>query len=65
MKTSQEREDAFRADLHALLAKHEAEMNVTDDGKDFGLHTGVCEISMSGKWDSDGNQVAEYTEFRL
>lgn len=65
MKTAQEREDAFRDDLAQLLAKHGAEMDVTDDGRDFGLHRGVCEISMNGKWDENGNQVAEYTEFRL
>ena len=64
MRTAKEREHAFRLDLAKLLAKHEAEINVTDDGKEFGLHSGVCEISMFGKWE-DGQLVAEYTEFRL
>jgi hypothetical protein len=65
MKTAKEREEAFRRDLAELLAKHEAEMDITDDGKSYGLHSGVCVISMPPRWDSDGDQLAEYTEFRL
>ena len=58
------REAAFRADFAALLAKHGAELEVTDDGKPYGLHNGVAIISMQGIW-ADGEQTAEYTEFRL
>lgn len=65
MITKQEREQAFRHDLAELLAKHEAEMQVGDDGKDFGMHNGICEITMMTKWDEEGNQIAEYAEFLI
>ena len=33
MRTAKQREDEFRADLKALLAKkHKAELDITDDG---------------------------------
>lgn len=63
--SAKEREEAFRRDLAKLLSQHGAELEVTDDGKSYGMHSGVCEISMAGKWDDGGNLVAEYTEFRL
>lgn len=65
MKTAKHREEAFRADLALLLERHDAELCVTDDGKPYGLHNGICEITMQSKWDDDGNEVAEYTSFRL
>ena len=65
MITSAERECAFRKDLAELLAKHDAELQVTDDGKGYGFHRGVCEISMGARWDSEGTQTAEYTDFQL
>lgn len=65
MKTSQQREEAFRADLAELLKKHNAEMNVTDDGSPWGMHVGICQVWMSPEWDADGNQIADYTEFKL
>ena len=58
MITGAERECAFRKDLSELLAKHDAELQVTDDGKGYGLHRGVCEISISGQWDSEGTPTA-------
>ena len=65
MITSAEREQAFRKDLAEFLAKHDAELQVTDDGKGYGLHRGVCEISISGQWDSEGTPTAEYAYFQL
>lgn len=65
MKTAKEREAAFRHDLSALLAKHEAELTLTDDGKPYGMHTGIAVVTMTNQFDSDGNEIAEYTEFRL
>lgn len=65
MKTAKEREDAFRRDLAELLQKHGAELQVTDDGRPYGLHSGVCRISMYGKWNADGEPMEEYAEFDL
>lgn len=65
MKTAAEREAAFREDFEALLKRHKAEFDVTDDGRPYGMHSGVAEITMSGEWDEDGSQTAEYAEFRI
>lgn len=65
MKTQKEREDAFRRDLAELLAKHKAELDITDDGKNYGMHCGIAVVTMMGEWDEAGNQTAEYTEFRI
>jgi hypothetical protein len=65
MRTPKEREDAFRRDLAALLAKHKAELEITDDGKPYGLHSAEAVVTMMGEWDEAGNQTAEYTEFRI
>ncbi len=65
MKTAKEREAAFRADLAELLARHKAELNITDDGKSYGLHQGVAEVTMMAEYDADGNQTAESTDFRI
>jgi len=65
MLTSKEREAAFLSDLGALLAKHKATLDVTDDNANWGMQQGVCEITMMSIWDADGTQTAEYTTFRL
>lgn len=65
MRTPKEREDAFRRDLAELMARHRAELDITDDGKSYGLHQGIAVVTMMSEWDADGNQTAEYTEFRL
>jgi hypothetical protein len=65
MKTPQEREAAFRRDLAELLAKHNAEIDVTDDGKPWGQHSGIAVVTMMNEFDEAGNETAEYTEFRL
>lgn len=65
MKTAKEREAAFRNDLSELLATHDAELAVTDDGKPYGMHAGIAVVTMTNQFDSDGNEIAEYTEFRL
>ena len=65
MQTPKEREDAFRRDLAELLAKHKAELEITDDRKPYGLHSGEAVVTMMSEYDEDGNQTAEYTEFRI
>ena len=65
MRTPEEREADFRADLAELLAKHKAELDITDDGKSYGMHCGIAVVTMMSEWDAAGTQTAEYTEFRL
>lgn len=65
MKTAKQRECEFLADLKILLEKHGAEIDITDDGRPYGLHSGVCLVSMSGKYAEDGEMTEEYAEFRL
>jgi hypothetical protein len=65
MKTAQQREEAFRMDFEALCEKHNATINVTDDGKPYGMHNGVATVTMEASWDGNGNQTEEYTEFNL
>ena len=65
MKTKKEREEEFRRDLAELLAKHKAELDITDDDKSYGMHSGIAVVTMMNEWDEDGNQTAEYTEFRI
>ena len=65
MKTAKEREEAFRCDLAELLARHKAELAITDDGKSYGMHSGIAVVTMMSEWDEAGNQTAEYTEFRI
>lgn len=63
--TSKEREDAFRKDLKELLSKHNAELQITDDGRDWGMHSGIAIVSISSEFDSNGDLVAESTEFQI
>ena len=64
MITAKQREDAFRADLKALLEKHGAELDVTDDHEPYGQHQGICVISMLQVY--DGNKcLKQYCEFNL
>jgi hypothetical protein len=65
MRTAKQREEEFRADLKALLEKHKAELDITDDGRSYGMHNGIAVVTMMGEWDGDGNETAEYTEFRI
>jgi IS1 family transposase len=65
MRTAQEREQAFRRDLAELLAKHEAELEITDDRKDYGQHNGIAVVTMYTKRDSAGNETDEFTSFQI
>jgi hypothetical protein len=65
VKTAKQREEDFRRELAELLERHGAEIDVTDDGRPFGMQSGVCLVTMGGQYDEDGKTVAEYTEFQL
>lgn len=65
MKTAKEREAAFRQDLADLLKKHSAELTITDDGKSYGMHSGIAIVSIDSEWDSNGDVIAEYAEFQI
>ncbi|WP_139786801.1 hypothetical protein [Desulfamplus magnetovallimortis] len=65
MKTAAEREMNFRRDLDELLAKHKAELDITDDGAEYGMHSAIAVVTMMPEWSQDGDQTTEYTEFRI
>jgi hypothetical protein len=65
MRTAAQREADFRADFAELLKKHGAEFEVTDDGKPWGMHSGVARVSMQQEWAADGTLRADYAEFEL
>lgn len=47
-----DREIAFKLELHALLKKHGAQLEITDDGKDFGMHSGVAIVTLRPEYES-------------
>lgn len=59
------REAAFREDFAELLAKHSAELIITDDGKPYGLHRPIVVIGLNGYWGENGSKHMDYVEFRL
>lgn len=66
MKTAVERESAFRKDLDDLLTKHGAVLDITDDGEDCGFGvSGIAVITMYSTWDINGDQTADFAEFRI
>ena len=67
MQTKQQIEQAFRADLQALLDKYGAELEAKDHyqgwaecGEDVRMT-----VTIQGEWDKDGDPVREYTEIDL
>lgn len=64
-REAKEREAEFRKDLEELLKKHKADIEVTDDGRAYGMHKGIAIVTMQSEWDEGGNQTEEYVEFRL
>lgn len=62
MISAKQREVDFRADLQQLLEKHRAKLQITDDGKSYGMQSGVCRIIMMSVY-SDTDCVMDYCEF--
>jgi len=65
MITAKEKEDAFRADFAELLTKHKAQLEITDDGKPYGMHSPIAEIWIDAEFDADGNETAKHADFRI
>lgn len=59
-----DREQEFRDDLRALLAKHNAELEITDDGKPYGMATPIVRVSMESVYEGD-KLVKDFCEFEL
>ena len=57
-------EQSFRQDWAELLAKYNAECVVTDDGKPYGQHSGICIIYIPSIW-KDDKLLQDYCEFNL
>lgn len=60
--TSAEREKAFREAILKVCAEHGAEIEITDDGKPYGMHKAILMISMPSVWDGD-RLVKDFCEF--
>ncbi len=50
MLTKKQREESFRKDFQELLSKHKAEFDITDDGRQYGMHSGEVRIYMDGEY---------------
>lgn len=57
-----DREQAFREAIAVVCREHGAELNVTDDGRPYGMHSGVLIVSMASVYDGD-RLVKEFCEF--
>lgn len=62
MKTKEEVEQAFRADLQELLNKYGAEIESTDCGV---YRHSVLTVYIEGKYSPDGECIIAYTDFEL
>jgi len=65
MITAKEIEAAFRIDHFALLAKHKAELVISDDVNPFGAYTSIAEIWINTEFDQDGNKTSEGAVFKI
>lgn len=60
--TSIEREKLFRDAIAEVCLLHGAELEVTDDGKNYGMQSGVLRVTMKSVWDGD-KLVKDFCEF--
>ena len=65
MLTKEERRDAFIKDLRDLLKKHDAELELGDDGKSYGMHSPILILSFDSEWNDKGEQTKEFGSFEL
>ena len=64
MITKEQREASFRDEFERLLRKHDADIEIVMEGRDY-LQTPHIEISMWSVFDAQGDLKAEMTEFKL
>lgn len=65
MKTAKDIESEFRKDFKELLAKYNAEFDITDDGAVFGMQIGQVDISIPAVYGDDNDVITEFCEFKL
>lgn len=63
MITNAEREQAFRDAINRVCLDHNATIEITDDGKPYGMHNSVLRISMDAKYNENEERIADYFEF--
>ncbi len=63
VKNKEQLEADFRKDFKELLEKHNAELEVTDDGKGYGMHSGIARITIPKEFDPKIEY--EFCEFDL
>jgi len=64
VRTADERQKDFIADLQLLLKRHGAELQVGDDGAAYGMAQGEVSICMDGVY-IDDKLKSEFCEFIL
>ena len=66
MITAEERELSFLLALRTLLEAHGAELEVGDDGEEYGMQTGEVTISMPSIYNYDTDKLEkDFCEFTL
>lgn len=66
MKTAAQLETAFRRDFDKLLKKHNAEIEITDDGASYGTHIGIVIVTIPSNYGKYKNALEnEFCEFNL
>ncbi len=66
MVTAEEREKDFLAKLEKLLIETGAELQVKDDGRPYGMHSGIVEITMNSIYDYEKDRLEkDFCEFEL
>lgn len=63
-QSSAERERAFRDALKTLCEQHGAEIEITDDGRPYGMQSGALIVTMQPVYEGD-ECVKEFCEFGL
>lgn len=56
------REQAFRDAILAVCREHGAELEVTDDGKSYGMHSPILLVTMASVYEGD-RLVKDFVQF--
>jgi len=66
MISSEKRQKEFIEKLTALLKESGAELQVSDDGRNYGMHKGICTIAMDSVYNELTDELEkDFCEFKL
>lgn len=60
---NQERERLFREAIAKVCTEHGAEMEITDDGKPYGMASPILRVTFETKRDENDEIVADFFSF--